>query len=117
MSGSPGQCAALSQCPNLGDWPELDRKIKSFYCWLRQAGALILIFMIIIWGSGEHIGGNIIVAAEARAPLGPQSISVGKLSNGTNNQFVLFNRLNLNGCDVKSRLDCYRHALPIFDWR
>ena len=46
MSGSPGQCAALSQCPNLGDYPALDRPGGTWHRILRQAGALGIVLSI-----------------------------------------------------------------------
>src|SRR5262249_48282979 len=82
----------------------------------RGAGVLVLIFLILVLGSNEHIGRKIVVPAEAGPPLGAQWIGVNKLSDRTNSQFLLFNSLDLLGCDIESGLNCNRYLLSIFDW-
>ena len=82
---------------------------------IRQ-GALILIFLILIWGGVEHFSREIIVAAEASSTVSFQPIGVSKFPNSANNQFVLLNRLNLIACYVKSGMYCYLRTLPICDW-
>ena len=40
--------------------------------WIRRAGVLVFIFLILVLGSNENIGRKIIVPAEAGPPLGAQ---------------------------------------------
>jgi hypothetical protein len=82
--------------------------------WLRQAQAfLALVFLIWIWGSSEHVRGDLIIASKASAAFGPQGIGVRKLSNPADYEGPLLNGGQLSRGEIEPRHDRHRDALAI----
>ena len=77
--------------------------------------ALVLVLLIYIFGSNEHVSGKVIVTTEAGAPFGSNGIGIGEFSYSTNGQVALLRGFDLVGCDLKSGNDYRRYALSISD--
>jgi hypothetical protein len=86
---------------------------------LRQAGSLILVFLVLVFGGSKHVGGRIIVAAEASTPLSAQIVGIGKFADSTNYQFMCRNSCKLIPTEFKSGLNSCAYSFSIWNdcWR
>jgi hypothetical protein len=74
-----------------------------------------LVFLIFIFGGSKHVGGRIIVAAEASAPLRAQIVGIGKFADSANFQFTRSNSRILVPVEFKSGLNSRAYSFSIWD--
>lgn len=79
-----------------------------------KAFALVLIFLIEIYGFGEKVGVNVVGPVEAGTPIRPALVGISKLSDTSEQHSILVYRVGLGFGNGESGLGCERHAPTVW---